>query len=377
MAEKTFTVPEIRTSVEEILNEHDLVASQNFFTEIFGALADINAVVNKNRQIVYANSTFLDFLGVTSLEPVLGKRTGEAVSCVHSGEEISGCGTSSACKYCGTVNAIIESQNFKHKSVRESSMSTLIDGQHKSWDFKITSTPVNLADQEFYVISIQDISNEKRLTAVEKIFFHDLLNIASGLNGLLTLIKDGIAPEETHELINKSEEASRNIIEEIMLFRQLRAAEDGDIQVKTESLNSVDFLASAIVLIRSHEVGRNKEIRRDESSYNGLFMSDRILLQRIIVNLLKNGLEATPPHGTVIAGIDKTGEKIRFWVRNEGVIPHHIQMQIFKRSFSTKGKGRGLGTYSIRLLTENYLRGKTGFTSNEREGTIFFIDLPN
>ena len=51
-------------------------------------------------------------------------------------------------------------------------------------------------------------------------------------------------------------------------------------------------------------------------------------------------------------------------------------MQIFKRSFSTKGKGRGLGTYSVRLLAENYLKGKAGFISNEKEGTIFFVDLP-
>ncbi len=81
---------------------------------------------------------------------------------------------------------------------------------------------------------LQDISYEKRLAALEKIFFHDLLNIASGLNGLLTLIKEGIDPDEIHDLVNKSEEASRDIIEEINMYRQLRAAEDGDIQIKPE-----------------------------------------------------------------------------------------------------------------------------------------------
>ena len=87
-------------------------------------------------------------------------------------------------------------------------------------------------------------------------------------------------------------------------------------------------------------------------------MTDKILLQRIIINMLKNALEATSYEGTVRTGIENRGEKIRFWVRNEGVIPHDVQMQIFKRSFSTKGKGRGIGTYSVRLLAENYLKGK-------------------
>ena len=48
-------------------------------------------------------------------------------------------------------------------------------------------------------------------------------------------MKEGIDPEETHDLINKSEEVSRDIIEEIMMYKQLRAAEEGDIQIKTET----------------------------------------------------------------------------------------------------------------------------------------------
>jgi K+-sensing histidine kinase KdpD len=376
MEEKTYFVPALRTSMDEILNEHDHVASQKLFTEIFGAIAGISAVLNKNRQIVYANKAFLEFLGVKSLEPVLGRRTGEVVSCIHSGEELSGCGTSKTCKYCGAVNAIWESQETNHKSVRETSISTITDGQQKSWDLKITSTPVKLSNQDFYILTLQDISDEKRLAALERIFFHDLLNIVSGLNGLLTLIKDGIAPDETLELIGKSEEISRNIIEEINQYRQLRAAEEGDIHVKSEEVNSIEFLSSSISLISSHETGQNKLILIADNSYDIIFNTDKTLLQRIIINLLKNALEATVKGGTVMTGVENRGDKVRFWVSNEGVIPHNIQMQIFKRSFSTKGKGRGLGTYSIKLLAENYLRGNAGFTSNKMNGTIFYVDLP-
>ena len=376
MEERTYSYPAIRTTIEEIILERDFVESQNLFAEIFGAIAGISAVINKNRQIVYANNAFLEFLGAKTIESVLGKRTGEVVACIHSGEEPSGCGTTNACKYCGAVNAIVESQATNQKSVRETSISSLIDGQQKSWDFKITSTPVNLGNHLFYVLSLEDISYEKRLNSLERIFFHDLLNIASGLNGLLTILKDGEATDETPELIHRSEEASRNIIEEIMLYRQLRAAEDGDIQVKSELVNSVEFLASAVQLINSHESGKNKLIRIADNSYDLVFNTDRILLQRIIINLLKNAVEATASEGTVLTGIENRGDKIRFWVRNEGLIPNDIQIHIFKRSFSTKGKGRGLGTYSIRLLTENYLRGKAGFKSNETDGTTFFIDLP-
>jgi sensor histidine kinase regulating citrate/malate metabolism len=58
------------------------------------------------------------------------------------------------------------------------------------------------------------------------------------------------------------------------------------------------------------------------------------------------------------------------------VMPEAVRMQIFQRSFSTRGTGRGIGTYSIRLLTEKYLKGTVVFTSSDPEGTIFFVELP-
>jgi sensor histidine kinase regulating citrate/malate metabolism len=57
------------------------------------------------------------------------------------------------------------------------------------------------------------------------------------------------------------------------------------------------------------------------------------------------------------------------------VIPEGIREQIFMRSFSTKGATRGLGTYSVKLLTEKYLKGKASFLSNTSEGTVFTIEL--
>ena len=46
-------------------------------------------------------------------------------------------------------------------------------------------------------------------------------------------------------------------------------------------------------------------------------------------------------------------------------MPRQVQLQIFKRSFSTKGAARGLGTYSMRLLSERYLKGVVSFTGEK------------
>ena len=289
MEEKTHFAPAVRSTTEQILKEYELIGSQKFFTEIFGAMTGIGAVIDKNRQIVYANDDFLSLLGIKTLEPILGKRPGEVVSCIHSAEEPSGCGTSMACAYCGAVNAIMESQRTGTKSMKETRISTMVDGKLKSWDLNVISTPVSLTGELFYVLVLQDISDEKRRSALERIFFHDLLNSVGGLNGLLTILKEETNPEETRELINLSEEASRDIIEEILCKGRSVQQKMENLRVKIELTNSIEVLDSAIGKIGFHEAGKEK-ISLRMKFVNIDFETDKILLQRVIINLLKNAL---------------------------------------------------------------------------------------
>jgi len=373
--EESHFAPAKRSTTEQILREYEEVESQKFFTKVFSAMTGIGAVIDKNRQIVYANDDLLSMLGINSLELILGRRPGEIISCIHSAEEPSGCGTARACAFCGAVNAILDSQRTGIKTMKETRITSLIDGKHKSWDLNIISTPISFNGDQFYILILQDISEEKRRAALEKIFFHDLLNSAGGLHGLLRILKEGTSPEETREIISLSEEISESIIEEILMQRQIRAAENGELKVKIDFTNSIELLDSAIGKISFHEVGRDRNIVKTEDSVNIEFETDKLLLQRVLINLLKNALEATGVGGTIQTGIKDDEDKIIFWVKNDQVIPQDVQMQLFQRSFTTKGTGRGLGTYSIRLLTENYLEGKVSFLSNETDGTVFSIEI--
>jgi nitrogen-specific signal transduction histidine kinase len=375
MEDSTYYAPAERSSSEQILKEKDLIYSQEFFSKLFGAMNGIGAVINNNRQIIYANNELLSLLGINTLEPILGKRAGEVLSCIHSAEEPFGCGTSRSCSYCGAINTILESQRTGQKSMNEAQISSMVDGKHRSWDLNIVSTPISFNGDTFYVLALQDISNEKRRAALERIFFHDLLNSVGGLTGLLTLLKENDRPEDATDLINLSEKICRNILEEIMLQREIQTAENGELKVNIELVNSIDLLNSAIGKINFHESCKQRNIVMSEDSANVNFETDSILLQRVIINLLKNALEATPVDGVIMAGVGENADEIVFWVRNDQVMSTDVQMQLFQRSFSTKGEGRGLGTYSIRLLTENYLGGKVSFVSNEKDGTIFRILL--
>ena len=373
---KTFFASPNRSSAQEIEKDHSDFVSHKSFIDILGAISGIVLVLNENRQIIYGNEDFVKALGLGSVSEVLGKRPGEALGCIHSGSMEAGCGTSEACAVCGAVNSIVESQNSSEKVIKEARLTTQSGEFQVSWDMMVSASPVSFDGKTFYVLSLNDISHEKRRQSLEKIFFHDILNTAGSLSGLISILKTTNDPQDARKMMEMTDVTSKSLIEEILHHKQIRSAENGDLAVNFDLEKAVDMLKLAVEKIGHHQVAEGKTLGFVDNSGGVIIETDRVLLQRVLVNMLKNALEATPAGKSVDTEVFTIPDKVIFTVQNGSVIPRDAQMQIFQRSFSTKGKGRGLGTYSIKLLTENYLKGKAGFKSNEKEGTVFFIELP-
>ena len=88
--------------------------------------------------------------------------------------------------------------------------------------------------------------------------------------------------------------------------------------------------------------------------------------------------DANPAQGPLHTpfNLSRAGDQVVFSVRNKSVIPEEAKRRVFQRSFSTKGAGRGVGTYGMKLLGERFLGGSVNFSSREGEGTIFRLSLP-
>ncbi len=320
MNENSYFASSERSDNNEIIRENSLLNSEKSILDILGAISGITAILDKNRQIVYANDEMLNLLGIESIEPVLGKRAGEAINCMHATEMYAGCGTSEACTFCGAVNAIINSQNTGMKSSGETRITSVKDSQSYSWDLRVTSSPVRLRGETFYVFSLEDITQEKRKENLEKIFFHDILNSAGNLNGLLTILNDGTSKDEEKELLKLSEETSRDLIDEILVHRQLREAENGELSVRFENINPAEILETTINRISRDSSARTKSVSVSDNSGGNNVRSDRQLLQRVLINMIKNAMEATEENGVVSAGIDTVKNMVRFTVKNEKVM---------------------------------------------------------
>ncbi len=362
----------LRVDSEIIRAQAQRIASWEEMRELMDGVPDILLAVNTTRQIVYANRAAANFFKAREASDLWGKRPGEAAGCVHSHETPHGCGTADACMVCGALNAIL--QGLAGGTVVEECR--MMCAGENALDLRVWARPFELDGERFAFLSIRDISDEKRRNALEKIFFHDLLNTAGGLQSISEIIECS-APEELRELRDIITSLSEQLVDEIQAQKELLAAERGELHVQLRKINSRDVIAKVISLYLKNHVCDGKTIQSAGACREVEFQSDMPLLLRVLGNLAKNALEATPPGGTVTVGCREVpDDRVEFSMHNVGVIPKEAQLQIFNRSFSTKGGGRGLGTYSVKLLAERHLGGKTFFTSTPQEGTTFFVQLP-
>lgn len=107
-----------------------------------------------------------------------------------------------------------------------------------------------------------------------------------------------------------------------------------------------------------------------------IVQADLDLLERVLVNLIMNALEASPLESTVTVKTRQTAEAVEITVldRGLGVAPEHRE-QIFNPFFTTKPTGVGLGlAISARIVGEH--GGAIRVDSEPGRGAAFTVSLP-
>lgn len=343
---------------------------------LLGRIPVAVAMLDENRDVVFGQDRLLGLVGADHPPRAGYTRPGDLVGCVNALAADGGCGTTEACALCGAYCAITQSQKHGEVVTRECRIRYRNDDGEDDLDLTVTAAPYETEGKRYTLLTVQDASDEKRRRALERVFFHDVTNIAGGLAGLAAVLRAVETPEEQQEMLDAMEHSARSLLDEISAQRQLADAESGDLDVTPRVVSSGEMLQDVIDALRFHHVAEHRTIVRAPDAQEFVFEVDSTLLRRVLINLTKNALEASPRGETVTLSCTVHDDAAVFRVHNAGVIPPDVRHQLFQRSFSTKGSGRGLGTYSVRLLTDRYLGGAVSFTSDERDGTFFTVRVP-
>ena len=140
--------------------------------------------MNQHRQAVLVNDKLAALLNMPAVE-LLGLRPGEMLDCVRWRLEPWGCGTTTFCRACGAVRAILNSQHCDAPDVQECHMLCDANGGVAALDLRVWATPITIAGERLTVFAIQDITDENRRAVLERLFFHDILNTADGLRAII------------------------------------------------------------------------------------------------------------------------------------------------------------------------------------------------
>lgn len=359
-----------RAAPEMVREQSELILDAPFLRKLYDAVAETVLIVNRQRQIVFCNRAGMQLLDLEDRSEAYGLRPGEALRCVRALEGESGCGTTEFCRTCGAARALAtaragDADAEECRVLRET----------EALDLYVRSTPLELTGEQFTIFALRDISHQKRRRALERTFFHDLMNTAMGLK-VLSRRLSARADGEVEELAARICQAVGRLLDELCGQRDLSAAESGELPVNPAPIDSGKLLAEVKEAHAPLADSSDCRLKVDERTENVSLKSDRRLLSRVLGNMVKNAVEASQPGQTVTMGACREDGKVCFWVHNEAFIPREVQLQLFQRSFSTKEPGRGLGTYSMKLLTERYLDGELYFSTSRENGTTFTACYP-
>jgi len=365
--------PAQRAAPDQIRTDNERLGMLPLVRQLLNSFPQPAMILNLQRQIVYGNDRLLELAG-TGQDGVVGHRVGELLNCVHSRERDAGCGTSKSCSLCGIVNTVWQSSRTNTPQVQECRINCRTASGFASLDLRAWGTPLTL-DGQFTILAIQDITDEKRRTVLERVFFTDVLDLATGLNGILEAATEA-SPSEMLEMNVTACNLSEELLEAIRSYRDLIAAERGELRTNMVEVEADRLLCGLCDFYARHSQADGKIIAPPVVTGPTRFQSDPVLLSRVLGHLMKNALEASAPGESVRVSFENAGRGPTFHIHNSSYMSEKVQLQIFQRSFTTKAAaGRGIGTYAVRLLTERYLGGEVSFTSTPNGGTVFTVRL--
>lgn len=223
---------------------------------------------------------------------------------------------------------------------------------------------------------------ERTKDEVEKMVRHDLRNPLNAMLIATQLLLSDELTDKQKDLVNMIQDSGQKLHYMISSSIDLIRMEEGKYVLSPRCIRITDLVR---IVMQETTPAREAHAVRVELLYNSEPMmgsldlcleGEKIHLENLFSNLLRNAAEASPEGATVIWEVNESGDNYLFRIHNDGVIPEDVRCSFFQR-FSTSGKrnGTGLGTHIAKLITEAH-RGRIWFESSESSGTSLFVELP-
>jgi two-component system sensor kinase FixL len=186
----------------------------------------------------------------------------------------------------------------------------------------------------------------------------------------------GIELQDVQNIYERIAEQARRAGEVVQRMRQL--VRTGTLSKARHDLNQT---IQNILLLFEYEINKsNVELQFIPDQTLQTMYMDEIQIQQIIVNLVKNSLDAIHSaeqfDGQIEVRVEHLEKEVKVLVLDNGPgVPENLQKRLFESFFTTKPKGVGLGLSICKSIAAAH-GGSLSFSSPPQGGSCFVLKLP-
>jgi two-component system, LuxR family, sensor kinase FixL len=190
----------------------------------------------------------------------------------------------------------------------------------------------------------------------------------------------GGADDETLETVREAlDEAAKESVRAGQIVRRLRNfISRGETEQRVESLARLITEANALALVGSREHGIEVQVQLDPDA--DLVFVDRIQIQQVLTNLIRNAIDAmidSSQRSLVIRTVAEPEEFVTVTVEDTGPgISESVAAELFQPFVTSKSSGMGIGLSICRTIVESH-GGRIWFETRQGGGTAFHFTLPS
>lgn len=201
---------------------------------------------------------------------------------------------------------------------------------------------------------------------------HEIRNPLWNIKNALKLIEMKANTDELYKYVKIADEnitRASNIIQDLLYF-----SKSARLEMNLLDLNQLIKLT--LTLIEKQIKRDNIEVKTELSHKLPQVMANENGLKLVIINLIKNAIQAMPEGGKLGIRTEYNDGMVQFSVSDTGVgISPEDKEKIFAPYFSTKPDGRGFGLSLAHKIIEKH-QGRIEVKSKLGEGTTFVVSLP-
>jgi len=196
-----------------------------------------------------------------------------------------------------------------------------------------------------------------------------LMLIGGFAQQLSRTIKDEKGHQKLHIIIQEVERLERLLAE----LREFYVPPS----IASERIDIEDLQEETLSMVRKECSENNVKIELQVDKAARFVEGDRNKLKQVLLNLIKNSVDAMEQGGTLSITARPAGENVEITIVDEGCgIPEAEKEKIFSPFYTTKSHGTGLGLSISKRIIEEHKGGSLHVESEEGKGTTFTITLP-